>query len=58
MLFTHGIGCTLSAAIAAKLALGKNLLDSCIEAKQYINYALESFQHEIIGPVNHFHAIW
>jgi len=59
---THGTGCTLSAAIAAKLALGNNILDSCIEAKEYITGAIKSFQHEVIGkghgPVNHFHAIW
>lgn len=59
---THGTGCTLSAAIAAKLASGKNLLDGCSEAKEYLNLALESFQNEVIGkghgPVNHFHAIW
>lgn len=59
---THGTGCTLSAAIAAKLANGNNLLDSCVAAKNYLTSAIESFQDELIGnghgPVNHFHAIW
>lgn len=59
---THGTGCTLSAAIAANLAMDKNLLDSCIGAKEYVTRALESFQHETIGngngPVNHFYNIY
>lgn len=59
---THGTGCTLSAAIAAKLATGKSLLDSCFDAKEYITGALRSFQYEQIGkghgPVNHFYAVW
>lgn len=33
---THGIGCTLSSAIAANLALGKNLGDAIISSKAYI----------------------
>jgi hydroxymethylpyrimidine/phosphomethylpyrimidine kinase len=37
---TYGIGCTLSAAIAAKLALGKNLETSIIESKNYIQQKL------------------
>ena len=37
---THGIGCTLSAAITAKLAAGKNLETSIIESKNYIQQKL------------------
>ena len=33
---THGIGCTLSSAISANLALGKNLGDAIISSKAYI----------------------
>ena len=59
---THGTGCTLSAAIAAKLAFSNDIKTSCIEAKDYLTQALQSFQSEKIGhghgPVNHFHAIW
>jgi hydroxymethylpyrimidine/phosphomethylpyrimidine kinase len=59
---THGTGCTLSAAIAAKLAGGVKLYPSCIEAKDYLTNALKSFQSEMIGkghgPVNHFYALW
>ena len=59
---THGTGCTLSAAIAAGLAQGDSLANSCSNAKEYITQAILSFQYEVIGkghgPVNHFHAIW
>lgn len=33
---THGIGCTLSAAITANLAKGNSLLNSIESAKQYV----------------------
>jgi hydroxymethylpyrimidine/phosphomethylpyrimidine kinase len=59
---THGTGCTLSAAIAANLAMNMGLIDSCSAAKKYITGALQSFQNEKIGkgngPVNHFYNIW
>ena len=32
----HGTGCALSSAIAAYLAAGRNLVDACREAKQYV----------------------
>ena len=53
---THGTGCTLSAAICANLALGKNLWSAVIEAKKYVTIAL---QHSLDigagnGPVGHF----
>jgi hydroxymethylpyrimidine/phosphomethylpyrimidine kinase len=38
---SHGTGCTLSAAIAANLALGKDLHDSVAAAKNYLNATLE-----------------
>lgn len=37
---SHGTGCTLSAAIAAGLALGHSLADACAMAKEFINAAL------------------
>ena len=37
----HGTGCTLSAAVAAQLALGTPLVDAVIEAKQYVTRALK-----------------
>jgi len=53
---THGTGCTLSAAIAAHLALGHGLLESVQQAKAYVTqalkYALPLGQGQ--GPVGHF----
>lgn len=53
---THGTGCTLSAAIAANLALGKNLFAAIETAKAYVTQALK---HSLnigrgTGPVGHF----
>jgi hydroxymethylpyrimidine/phosphomethylpyrimidine kinase len=39
---THGVGCSLSAAIAARLALGHTLLAACSLAKQWLTRALQS----------------
>lgn len=52
----HGTGCTLSAAIAANLALGKELKTAVREAKTYLTTALESALDlgEGSGPVGHF----
>ncbi len=53
---THGTGCTLSSAIAANLALGKDLLSAVRSAKDYVTtalkYALDIGQGT--GPVGHF----
>ena len=53
---THGTGCTLSAAIAANLALGKDPLSATRAAKDYVTtalkYALSIGQGQ--GPVGHF----
>jgi hydroxymethylpyrimidine/phosphomethylpyrimidine kinase len=53
---TNGTGCTLSAAICANLALGENLWQSVVKAKNYVTNALE---HSLDigggnGPVGHF----
>jgi hydroxymethylpyrimidine/phosphomethylpyrimidine kinase len=53
---THGTGCTLSAAIAANLALDKLPLDAVQSAKQYVTGALK---HSLAigqgqGPVGHW----
>lgn len=53
---THGTGCTLSAAIAANLALGQDLFPAVRAAKDYVTQALE-FSLELgqgQGPVGHF----
>jgi hydroxymethylpyrimidine/phosphomethylpyrimidine kinase len=56
---THGTGCTLSAAIAAELALGASLADAVRAAKAYLTEALRHAYpvgrgH---GPVDHLHAL-
>lgn len=38
----HGSGCVLSSAITANLALGFNIYDSCLKAKQYVTHFLAS----------------
>ena len=53
---THGTGCTLSAAIAANLALGKDLWVAVREAKNYVTTALK-YALDVgagNGPVGHF----
>jgi hydroxymethylpyrimidine/phosphomethylpyrimidine kinase len=37
---SHGTGCTLSAAIAAHLALGEDLVTACQQGKEWINQTL------------------
>ncbi|HEV7417392.1 MAG TPA: bifunctional hydroxymethylpyrimidine kinase/phosphomethylpyrimidine kinase [Tianweitania sediminis] len=58
----HGTGCTLSAAIAAFLALGRPLGDAVDAAKQYLHKAIAGAKTRRIGagrgPVHHFHAWW
>jgi hydroxymethylpyrimidine/phosphomethylpyrimidine kinase len=56
---THGTGCTLSAAIAANLALGQTPLAAVESAKQYVTNALH---HSLTigqgqGPVGHFYPL-
>lgn len=53
---THGTGCTLAAAIAARLALGDALLDAIRVAKAYVTRAITrapGLGHGH-GPLNHF----
>ncbi|ADO68206.1 bifunctional hydroxymethylpyrimidine kinase/phosphomethylpyrimidine kinase [Stigmatella aurantiaca] len=56
---THGTGCTLSAALAAHLALGRPALDATRRAKAYVTAAL---RHPLAvgrgnGPFSHFFAL-
>lgn len=53
---THGTGCTLSSAIASKLALGYTMQDSIQQAKDYISGALEAGLNlgQGSGPLWHF----
>ena len=58
----HGTGCTLSSAIAAGLAKGRDLPDAVREAKDYITAAIAAADRLQIGsghgPVHHFHQWW
>jgi hydroxymethylpyrimidine/phosphomethylpyrimidine kinase len=53
---THGTGCTLSAAIAARLALGDSLFDAVRGAKDYLARALAAAPGlgRGAGPLEHF----
>ncbi len=59
---THGTGCTLSSAIASKLAKGCSLLQAVVGAKEYINGAIAAGAKVDIGkgkgPVHHFYDVW
>lgn len=59
---THGTGCTLSAAIAAGLALGRTLPEAVEAAKGYLTDAIMAADRLRIGrghgPVHHFHGWW
>ncbi|MCV0426993.1 MAG: bifunctional hydroxymethylpyrimidine kinase/phosphomethylpyrimidine kinase [Roseibium sp.] len=59
---THGTGCTLSSAIAAGLAKGKNLEGAITAAKGYIQAAISAADRLQIGtghgPVHHFYDFW
>ncbi len=56
---THGTGCTLSAAIAAQLALGVDLFTAVIQAKNYVTQALHHSLNlgQGQGPVGHFYPL-
>jgi hydroxymethylpyrimidine kinase/phosphomethylpyrimidine kinase len=41
----HGTGCTFSAAVAARLALGDAVPEALAAAKQYVTWALEGAMH-------------
>ena len=56
---THGTGCTYSAAIAAQLGHGKDLISAIGTAKDYITNAIR-YSHDIgrgQGPTNHFYFL-
>jgi hydroxymethylpyrimidine/phosphomethylpyrimidine kinase len=54
----HGTGCTLSAATAALLALGTELLDALTQAKAYVAASLQGSTGWRMGagrgPLDHF----
>ncbi len=56
---THGTGCTFSAAIAARLALGEELLAAVRGAKAYLTEAIRRSYRlgRGHGPVDHLHPL-
>ncbi len=58
---THGTGCSLSAAIAAGLALGHDIADAVVVAKRWLTGALVAARTHRLGaghgPVHHFHDV-
>jgi hydroxymethylpyrimidine/phosphomethylpyrimidine kinase len=56
---THGTGCTFSSAIAANLALGRQLRDSVVLAKAYVTEAIRKAY--LVGPgrvpLNHLYRM-
>ncbi len=59
---THGTGCTLSAAIAARLAQGDDIPEAAFAAKDYITGAIRAGADRRLGrgrgPVHHFFRFW
>jgi len=57
---THGTGCTLSAAIACGLALGRPLPDAVAEAKRYVTAAIAAGfpAGRGVGQLRHFVERW
>jgi hydroxymethylpyrimidine/phosphomethylpyrimidine kinase len=59
---THGTGCTLSSAIAARLAKGSDLAAAVHDAKAYVTTAIAMTDQLDVGhgsgPLHHFYAQW
>ncbi|MCG6882200.1 MAG: bifunctional hydroxymethylpyrimidine kinase/phosphomethylpyrimidine kinase [Silicimonas sp.] len=59
---THGTGCTLSSAIAAELAKGRDVVGAVQAAHAYLQGAIRAADRLTIGsghgPVHHFHELW
>jgi len=57
---THGTGCTLSSAIASQLALGADLAEAVVHARDFVRGALEAGAPVRTGagsgPLNHGYA--
>ncbi len=59
---THGTGCSLSSAIAAHLAYGRELREAVQLAKNWLTSAIAASGQLSVGsgngPVHHFHELW
>ncbi len=59
---THGTGCTLSSALAAQIALGKDLIPAVRAAKTYVARAIGGADTLSVGtgcgPTHHFAALY
>lgn len=59
---THGTGCSLSSAIAARLAAGVELVRAVGEAKSWLTGAIAASDRLRVGtgrgPVHHFYELW
>ena len=59
---THGTGCSLSSALAARLARGEDLPTACLNAKAWLSGAIATADRLDAGgghgPLHHFHALW
>jgi hydroxymethylpyrimidine/phosphomethylpyrimidine kinase len=59
---THGTGCTLSSAIAAGLARGRDLITAAQDAKTFVTAAIAAADRLQVGhgrgPLDHFHQQW
>lgn len=57
---THGTGCSLASAIAANLALGKDMARAVRSAVRFVEAGIKSSVDlgKGSGPINHFHSIY
>lgn len=59
---THGTGCTLSSALAARLAVRDDMLEAVREAKAYVTGAIRHADDLEVGsghgPTHHFWQFW
>ncbi|KAJ5081697.1 hypothetical protein NUU61_009961 [Penicillium alfredii] len=57
---THGTGCSLASAIAANLAMGKNMTRAVRGAVRFVEAGIKTSVDlgKGSGPINHFHSIY
>lgn len=57
---THGTGCSLASAIAANLALGKDMKRAVHSAVRFVEAGIKTSvdMGKGSGPINHFHSVY